>query len=82
MPSKAGRPPSAGGTHSFQITISKSAFAYLGYLARTTNMGGSANGVAAFIVSQELERMRISGNYQKEIPVAEEEDEGEPGGAA
>lgn len=74
MPVKAGRPASSGGTHSFQITISKASFAYLGYLARETNMGGSENGVAAFVLSRELERMRLSGDYRKDIPSAEEED--------
>jgi hypothetical protein len=72
MADKAGRPPSTGGTHSFQITISKAAYAYLGYLAQTTNMGGSENGVAAFLLSRELERIRISGDYRTEIPSTNE----------
>jgi hypothetical protein len=71
MADKGGRTPGIGGTHSFQITISKAAFAYLGYLAQTTNMGGSENGVAAFILSRELERMRLSGDYRKDIPEIE-----------
>ena len=76
MAAKAGRPPSSGGTQSFQITISKAAFAYLGYLAQSTNMGGSENGVAAFILSRELERMRLSGDYRKDMPLAQEENQG------
>ena len=79
MAGKAGRNPSPGGTHSFQITLSKAAFAYLGYLAQTTNMGGSENGVAAFILSRELERMRLSGDYRKDMPLAQEEKEGDSG---
>jgi hypothetical protein len=82
MADKGGRPTSSGGTHSFQITISKAAFRYLGYLAKETNMGGSENGVAAFVLSRELERMRLSGDYRKDIPVAEEEDPRGPKGAA
>jgi hypothetical protein len=64
-----GRRPKPGGSHSFQITLSKFAYAYLGYLAKTTNMGdGSENGVAAFLLGRELERMRLSGDYLKDMP--------------
>jgi hypothetical protein len=69
MVDKGGRRKKTGGSKSFQITVSAFAFAYLGYLARTTNMGdGSENGVAASILGRELERMRLSGDYLKDIP--------------
>jgi hypothetical protein len=69
MADKGGRRQKTGGSKSFQITLSAFAYAYLGYLARTTNMGdGSENGVAAFILGRELERMRLSGDYLKDIP--------------
>jgi hypothetical protein len=51
------------------VTVSAYAYAYLGYLARSTNIGdGSENGVAAFLLERELERMRLSGDYLKDIP--------------
>lgn len=65
--------------------MSAFAYAYLGYLARTTNMGdGSENGVAAFILGRELERMRLSGDYLKEIlpPEPEPDVDGSPQGEA
>jgi hypothetical protein len=68
MADKGGRRAKPGGSKSFQITLSAYAFAYLGYLARTTNIGdGSENGVAAFLLGRELERMRLSGDYLKDI---------------
>jgi len=56
-PRKRGRPSTAENTESFQITVSKAAYAYLCELARTTNLGGTPNAVAAQIVSQRLEEM-------------------------
>jgi hypothetical protein len=55
------------------VTISKPAFAYLGYLAKMTTMGGSANAVAAFLLTREIERLRLSGDYAKEIPSSDVE---------
>lgn len=76
MVKKPGRPATADNNQSFQITVSKAAYAYLCNLARTTNMGGTANAVAAFIVSNELEKMRLSGSYPQEIPQIIEIEEG------
>lgn len=66
--SKRGRPSTSDNTHSFQITISRPAYAYLLHLSNTTTMGGTPNAVAAFIVIARLEEMRISGSYPAEIP--------------
>jgi len=83
MAEKTGRRSKPGGSKSFQITLSSFAYAYLGYLARTTNMGGgSENGVAAFILGRELERMRLSGDYLKEVFPPEPDVDGSPRGEA
>ena len=68
---KQGRPRSAENTESFQVTLGKPAYDYLCNLCLVTNMGGTPNAVAAFIVSKALEEMRLSGSYPKEIHKAE-----------
>ena len=83
MAERTGRRSKPGGSKSFQITLSSFAYAYLGYLARTTNMGdGSENGVAAFILGRELERMRLSGDYLTEVFSAEPDVDGSSRGEA
>lgn len=56
------------GSQSFQVTLSRSAYAYLGYLCSASTLGGTVNTIAANILSTQIEKMRLSGDYSKEIP--------------
>lgn len=74
MSKPPGRQPSVSGSEAFQITLSRPAFAYLSLLARVSTLGSSPNTVAAAILTRELERMRLSGDYPKDIPVLDDGD--------
>jgi hypothetical protein len=83
MAERTGRRSKPGGSKSFQITLSSFAYAYLGYLARTTNMGdGSENGCRRIYPWQGTERMRLSGDYLKEVFPPEPDVDGSPRGEA
>lgn len=74
MAKSAGRSQSVTGSESFQVTLSKPAFAYLTLLAQVSTLGASANAVAAAILTREIERMRLSGDYPKDIPAPVSDD--------
>lgn len=62
------RHPNDGETHSFDVTLSKEYFEYLRVLSRTMGLGPSANAVAAYLLTQSIERMIADGYHERKIP--------------
>lgn len=64
----AGAPPNKGETQSFQVTLPKRLYDYLGRLAQQSFIGVSESDVASYLLRKELESKLESGFHRLEIP--------------
>ncbi len=62
------RAPNEGDSHNFDVTISLKYYNYLRLLARDKGLGGTANAVAAYLLTQKIENMIREGYHKIDIP--------------
>ena len=67
MPER-GRPPKKGEPVSFQVTVPKPLYDYLGYLAQHSILGLSENEVASYILQKNVEEMLKTGFHKIDVP--------------
>lgn len=66
-----GPPPNKGGGHSFQVTIPKQLYSYLGFLAQQSVLGVSESEVASYLLRKRLEKLLKTGFHKIDIPKAD-----------
>lgn len=66
-----GSKPNKGETHSFQVTLPKRLYGYLGYLAQQSVIGVSENDVASYILLKNLDKMLREGFHKIDVPQPE-----------
>ena len=62
------RPENEGDTHTFEVTISRKYHDYLRLLARDKGIGATANAVAAYLLTQRVEKMLQEEYHRIDIP--------------
>ena len=63
-----GPKPHKGDSQSFQVTIPRKLYEYLGYLAQQSFLGVSENDLASYILRKDLEERLISGFHKIDVP--------------
>ena len=66
-----GAPVKKGDPKSFQVTVPKPLYDYLGYLAQRSVLGVSENEIASYILRKHIEEMLKSGFHKIDIPKAD-----------
>ncbi len=62
------RPTHEGKTHKFEVTLSLDYYEYLRFLAKKKGLGPSANAVAAYLLTKQIEAMLLGKYHETEIP--------------